>query len=788
MGQIAIGIAGGAIGSLYGNPMLGFSAGMALGGLLFPTQTNPAPQDRMVQGSDYGAAIPIVFGQWRLAGNIIWAAPLLQGPGTSTGGGSGGGNSTATYLLDATMMICEGPVTILKAWADSDLLADYTGGSPIYSKLINSSTFVIHPGYSDPGTINTSQLPDATIVSYNGATATPAYTNRATVTVNNFPWSTYGHTPNFTFLVQESINPTLQYILTKLFLRVGVPSGSIDFSALSGITVSGFMIPGRMDLASAIKPLMDAYHFDVVEVDGIIKGSLKSASPSFTLSPQWVGVSTDGDAPEVPIEPSRKSETDLPLSVDVTFVSPGRDYQPANQTVRRFVVQSQNQDTLSLPIVMSDTTARQTGESYLYEKWNQRRGYKITYTPDYLFIAPGDSGYLTVNGQTRTIRIVEQTVGMFGHIEATAVEHEPTIYTQIAPGDGFGSGSITPGTGTLAGYVLDVNAPTDDTVFTSTGIEQDLLGVCLGRTGATWRGGFFAIGTAPVYSPYGGRMGNGANHIQFPNMSTFGVTSAALASASKDVIDTTSSLTIVMNAGTLSSCSDDDFLTGSRNLALIGSEYVQFRDVTLVSAGIYTISHLIRGRRGTEWAIGGHTSSEAFIFVNNYLGFWGTQASRITSPAQTGNFGGYEDNIDTGTSTQITNQPMTGANLMCYSPCNIAATRDGSNNITLTWNRRSRISGANPWTVGLETKDSTGQPFEEYVVDVLVGASVVHSYTVIAQLKGVTYMSTPSLVISAADQTAYCGGIQNPISVNVYQLNYFMPVNGGRGYAGSASV
>ena len=792
MGQLALGVAGAGIGSIYGNPMMGFSVGMTIGGILFPAQSNPTPQDRTVQGSDYGAGIPCIFGKWRVAGQMVWSLPLVDAgtsSGTFGGGGSGGGGaSTTLYQLDAMFQFCEGPVTLLKLWADSDLIADFTS-TPVYASYVSAAMISFHPGYPDPGTTHTDQLPDSMVVAALGASATPAYTNRATLSVQNFPWSRYGHVPNFTALLQQAVNPTLQSVLTSLFLRVGVPSGSIDFSAVSGITVSGYLIPGRMDLASAVKPLQEAYHFDVVEVDGIIKASLRSAAASFALDSKWIGVATDGEPPEVPIEPTRAPETDLPVSVDVSFISAGRDFQTATQTVRRSTVLSQNQASLSLPVVMSDSAARQCGEAYLYEVWNKRRGYKLTYPPNYLSIAPGDVGTVVVNGSTRTIRIIEQTMGLLGHIEATAVEHEPSIYTQTVPGDGYGAGSVVPGSGSMSGVIQDINAPTDDLVFDATANQnpQVLIGAALGRGGSAWRGGFIAPST-PVYNAANGRRVASGDHLEFPNMSTFGITSAALASASSEVVDTTSSLTVLLTSGALYSCSDADFLAGATNLALIGSEWVYFRDVTQVSTNVYTISHLIRGARGTEGSIGTHVISEPFVWANSNSTYWKLWAPITVDPPLTANWVGYENGTSSSNNISINSVPLPGNNLKCYAPCGISATRDGSNNITLTWTRRSRVAGSNPWAVGLETKNTDGYPYEVYIVDVLVASVVVHSYTVTCQSGGTIFLASPSLAISAADQVAYCGGIQNPITVNVYQVNAFYPPFNGRGYPGPASV
>ena len=50
--------------------------------------------DLMVQFSTYGKAIPIIYGNSRIAGNVIWSRPIQEHVTTSTqssGGGKGGG-------------------------------------------------------------------------------------------------------------------------------------------------------------------------------------------------------------------------------------------------------------------------------------------------------------------------------------------------------------------------------------------------------------------------------------------------------------------------------------------------------------------------------------------------------------------------------------------------------------------------------------------------------------------------------------------------------------------------
>jgi hypothetical protein len=52
------------------------------------------------------------------------------------------------------------------------------------------------------------------------------------------------------------------------------------------------------------------------------------------------------------------------------------------------------------------------------------------------------------------------------------------------------------------------------------------------------------------------------------------------------------------------------------NLALIGSEIVQFADAAAVAPGRFRLSGLLRGRLGSEAAIGGHGADERFVLLD----------------------------------------------------------------------------------------------------------------------------------------------------------------------------
>lgn len=121
--------------------------------------------------------------------------------------------------------------------------------------------------------------------------------------------------------------------------------------------------------------------------------------------------------------------------------------------------------------------------------------------------------------------------------------------------------------------------------------------------------------------------------------------------------------------------------------------------------------------------------------------------------------------------TAAQNFTYSGVALKPYSPTRIAGTRDGSNNLTVNWIRRTRLGG--DWQDGIDVP--LNEAVEAYEVDIMNGTSVVRT------IPGIT---SPSCSYSAAQQVTDFGSVQSSVSVKVYQISGIV----GRGYAGSATV
>ena len=130
---------------------IGFSVGTLVGQQLFPEQVKQEGSrlnDLTVSGSAFGAVRPIVYGQVRLAGNVIWATPIQEVKTTQKHGKGGSGPSvtstTYTYYGTFALALCEGPIAaVLRIWADSKLIYDATGSQLIQAPGVK---FRFYPG------------------------------------------------------------------------------------------------------------------------------------------------------------------------------------------------------------------------------------------------------------------------------------------------------------------------------------------------------------------------------------------------------------------------------------------------------------------------------------------------------------------------------------------------------------------------------------------------------------------------------------------------------------------
>jgi hypothetical protein len=563
-------------------------------------------------------------------------------------------------------------------------------------------------------------------------------------------------------------------IVLDLCRRAGLDTSLVDVSLLTEENLQpsdlccGFVITRQAPAADLIRILMSAYFFDACESDGRII-FVPRGLPSVASIPQEdIGLATDNGRTTETIG----QEQDLPRDVTVIYADPGKDYQQGKQMKTRNsrVVKTKNQITVQIPMTMAPDFARQVAEKTLYLKWLEKNSYVINLWRAYYMLLDATDVILFTDGSvTFRIRATEMHIGQGYVSQISGVGDNSGNYLSTA------SGGVSSGSG--AATVLAVIPATLLALF-----DLPLLRDTDAKSGST--GFYFSMSSAsPNWK--GGNLIRSSDNSFFQTIDQdldnvdFGYTSGILGNPPRSPFtwDETNTLTIKMTRGLLAGDTESNVLNGS-NVLIVGNEVLQFVNCIQNMDGSYTISKLLRGRRGTEWAagfqgaypLGVDTHAAGELVVNPYTGL-----HHHEDPLAIVNLLRYYRGVTVGqdeSSADTIPFTNTGNDLRPYAPTSIAGARDISQNLTITWIRRTRIGG--DWLDGQGTVP-VSEDSEAYEVDVMSGSSV---------LRTISGLSSPTASYSAADQTTDFGSAQASLTVKVYQISGEI----GRGFAGKATI
>ena len=403
---------------------------------------------------------------------------------------------------------------------------------------------------------------------------------------------------------------------------------------------------------------------------------------------------------------------------------------------------------------MSDSDAKVIADLSLYNSWVGRVLYNFILPIKYAELEPTDIINIQVGSQNNVMRIINTQFGDPGMMKVLAVKEDISAYDFYSqPGNTSNDLDVVNDVGDTTVSLLDLPAfPTDEE-------SSGTLRYAVTGQESAWKG-------AALYRSDD----DGANYqlvASFPSSSVIGVTTTILADGNIDYFDEANTVTVsITGIGQLSGASELAVLNGA-NLAKIGSEIIQFKNAALVSNGKYTLSGLLRGRLGTEWATASHTEGEEFVLLDNNL------AKESLSNDVIGLSRKYKAvSVGKGLAdTQSFDFTYNANSLKPFSPVHISGIRDGSGNLTISWLRRARVNGG--W------KDNVDVPLDEneelYEVEIMNGSNVVRT---------ISDIMSNSVNYSAADQTTDFGSAQSSVSVKIYQISSVV----GRGVSGDEIV
>lgn len=546
--------------------------------------------------------------------------------------------------------------------------------------------------------------------------------------------------------------PPCSTIVSDICQRAGLATGEIDVTALTD-EVHGYVVQ-RSTGRAQIEQLMRAFYFDAVESGGKVKFVKRGASPSITIAEDDLAAHEYGSAPPDTALVTRTQEMELPLEMDIQYLDTGAAYQVGAQYSQRLTTESENKVSQNFAIAMSASKAKQIADVLMYDAWTARTQFDFQTGWKYGYLEPTDVIDIVKAGRTYTVRLADEDYSLVSRRRA-ALE-DPSIYTQ-------------------SGAAVEILAPDEEVALVPL-TKLVLMDIPLLRDqddgvgfyaaacgyGAGWYG-------AQAYKSADGGATWGSFGGGFLNDAAIGTATGVLGSFSQNIFDEANSVTVVLINGELASDTEANVLNGA-NAALLGDEIIQFKTATLIADSTYTLSGLLRGRRGTEWAAGTHAAGERFVLLDatsTYLFEGASSEYDLERHYRGATFGGFLDEAETVafTHTAVAQTPL--------APVLLGGGRNASDDITLNWTRRTRIGGG--WNSYSDVP--LGEATESYEIEIWDGSGY-------ATLKRTLAAATPTVSYTAAQQTTDFGAPQSTVYCRVYQLSAQV----GRGYKLEGSI
>ena len=564
----------------------------------------------------------------------------------------------------------------------------------------------------------------------------------------------------------------LSTVVSDLCQRGGLTEDQIDVSALVDIPVTGYVATRQGTIRDWLTPLMTAYAFDLVEVDYLVRAVLRGGAAVAALPMGDIGAYQSGQARPDPLQITLAQEEELPVRAAVTYLDPGIDYQANTQLAKRTqydtIFSALNELSIELPVVLTAAQAAQIAYRELYLACIARE-FAFATSRKWLELSPADVITVQVTyadtGQTATytIRLTQDDLGANGVIALQGVAEDPGLYLPLeAPGGG------------------PINNPLQPSLPVSPSVAYFIDSPALRDSDANSAGFYLAAGPLKEALVWNGctimKSIDGGDSFQnwevITDASAIGVAMGALpAPRAWTTWDRVNELTVMMSAGgdALASATEIAVLNGA-NVAILGNEIIQFATVTQNDDGTFTLSDLLRGRRGSDPFVGTHSTGDRFIVLST-----ATTLDINEDNSQIGLMRPYSvlSLGESGYPDSETDFTDTARRLMPLTACSIQGARDGSGNLTITWLRQTRIGGENDWADGV-TDVPLGEASESYQIDIIKAGAGVRTIAV----------SDESAAYAAADQTTDFGSPQSAIAIVIYQMSAIV----GRGFGEAATV
>lgn len=703
-----------AVGTAVGGP-IGGAIGALLGrgldqAVLFKPGRREGPRlaELQVQTSSYGTPVPQLFGTMRVAGTVIWATDLRETVHKS--GGGKGQPSVRTYSYSVSFAVALSSaraVSVGRIWADGNLLRGEAGD---FKSALGAFRF--HDG-------GEGQVADPLIAAAEGIGVTPAHRGMAYAVFEDLALEDFGNRiPSLTF---ELVGADMDGMVASL-------SGGAVAGAAG---VMGYAAEGA-SARDALTPLAEAQGWVLREGEG---GLVLDRGVDGEVIPRGALAARVNGRVLVPVRRARARAEDVPARLSLRHYEPERDYQAGVQKGVRSGP-GRREATSDVPAVVEANAAKALAQARLADGWAGRESVELRCGWEALLCAPGS--VVGVEGLAGRWRVEES------EWEAMAVR----LALRRLPG-----GSAAPVEASAGSGVRQPDAPHGATTLMlvelpamDEGLPAAPVVVAAAAGASTgWRRA--ALFTVEPGSEAAVPAGSTAPAAVMGSVAVPPGDGTAMLFDERATIE----VTLLSVAMLLEDASDEALLRGA-NACLIGREVVQFGRAEQTGPAAWRLRRLLRGRRGTEWAMAGHEAGEPFLLI---------EAERLAAvPAGAVHLGETVAMLAIGIGDAEPAEAsigVTGEAMMPPNPVHLRVERLEDGAAVVRWMRRSRAGWA--WRDGVDAP--LGEESERYRVALFDGNLAVRSVEV----------SGPSWTYDAAMQAADAGaGHGLPLRVEVRQV------------------
>ncbi len=501
------------------------------------------------------------------------------------------------------------------------------------------------------------------------------------------------------------VEPELSDVVKRQWMRSGLDQELLDASALSGKKVHALGVSQITSPRQVIENLAAVYQFEAVESDHI-RMVPRGGAPVAVIPYADMGASTSDPIVEA-LPRVRGNELEVVSQVTVTYSNIDDDYQDGSETSSRLSTGSTIVSTAQVPIGMTPTEAKRLAEITATDAIASILTLgPFAVTRKWASLEPTDVVILTgKDGSQYRTRIMKRTdSGGLLTFEGISDDANAVVSNAQTSGGYTNSTLVRSTVGTVVEF-LDIPILRD--VDDSPGFYVAAKPSSNGK----WSG--YALLVSLDHSNFSSLYTSTSAATMGKCNTTLGTFSAGT------VFDEQNWLTVDVGDGELESVTRDVVLQSIANAAVVGNEIIQFRNATLLSHGVYLLSGLLRGRRGTEWRIPSHVAGERFVLLEpSTLRRVADKQADIGVPrywkAVT-----VSQSADSVGAVQFTD---TGISEKPFSVVDMRKSGDASE-VDVTWKRRTRLASRFVGTAGINVP--LGESAESYVVRLTNPANVL---------------------------------------------------------------